>query len=287
MKMNNTVNEKCFQEENNVNVPEKVEITKKDIDRAWFRWVTRSQAGWNYETMQGLGYCCTMLPFLKKVYKDPKELQDMVRLHSQYYNTNVTTGGFVIGADMAVEAEQGYKAKDLIPGLKTGLMGPLAGVGDTFFSVTINTILGSIATYHTSCTIPGTVEQHTESYLKLADNPYVNIIGHAGTEEFPFDYEKVVPVLGEAGKIFEVNAHTFICRKKSIENCVAIARLCKKHGLKILVNSDAHSQYEVASCKKAFEMLKEIDFPEELIINTSEDRVNDYLKSLGIPYKEF
>ena len=85
---------------------EEIEITKKDIDRAWFRWITRSQAGWNYETMQGLGYCCTMLPFLKKNYKDPAELKEMVKLHSQYYNTNVTTGGFVIGADMAVEAEQ-------------------------------------------------------------------------------------------------------------------------------------------------------------------------------------
>ncbi len=137
--MNNTNDKNRPQEE--------IEITKKDIDRAWFRWITRSQAGWNYETMQGLGYCCTMLPFLKKNYKDPAELKEMVKLHSQYYNTNVTTGGFVIGADMAVEAEQGYKAKDMIPALKTGLMGPLAGIGDTFFSVTINTILGSIATY--------------------------------------------------------------------------------------------------------------------------------------------
>lgn len=124
-----------------------VEITKKDVDKAWFRWITRAQAGWNYETMQGLGYACTMLPFLKKVYKKEDELKEMVKLHMQYYNTNVTTGGFVIGADMAVEAVNGYKSKDMIPAVKTGLMGPLAGVGDTFFSVTINTVLGSIATY--------------------------------------------------------------------------------------------------------------------------------------------
>lgn len=133
--------------ETNKNESGPVEITKKDVDRAWFRWITRAQAGWNYETMQGLGYVCTMLPFLKKVYKNEDELKDMVKLHMQYYNTNVTTGGFVIGADMAVEAVNGYNSKDMIPALKTGLMGPLAGVGDTFFSVTINTVLGSIATY--------------------------------------------------------------------------------------------------------------------------------------------
>lgn len=123
------------------------EITKKDVDIAFFRWITRAQAGWNYETMQGLGYCCTMLPFLKKRYKDPKELKEMVKLHLQYFNTNVTTGGLVLGVDLAIEAENGYKSKDLIPAIKTGLMGPVAGVGDTFFSVTINTVLGSIATY--------------------------------------------------------------------------------------------------------------------------------------------
>lgn len=125
----------------------KVEITKKDVDKAYFRWITRAQTGWNYETMQGLGYCCTMLPFLQKTYTDKAELKDMVKLHLQYYNTNVITGGFVIGADMAIEAANGYASKDMIPAIKTGLMGPLAGVGDTFFSVTINTVLGSIATY--------------------------------------------------------------------------------------------------------------------------------------------
>ena len=141
-----------------------------------------------------------------------------------------------------------------------------------------------IASYHTSCTSPGTKEQHTRSYLKLRDNPYVKITGHAGTMEFPFDYDKVVPLLGEAGKIFEINAHTFACRKKSIENCVHIARLCKKYRLPVLVNSDAHSQFEVASCAKAFEMLKEIEFPEELIINIDEERIIHFLKSVNIEY---
>lgn len=143
-----------------------------------------------------------------------------------------------------------------------------------------------IASFHSSCTAPGTVEQHTQAYLNLAKNPLINIIGHAGTASYAFDYEKVIPILGDAGKIFEINAHTFICRKESMNNCVTIAKLCKKYGLRIVVNSDAHSQYDVASCKKAFEMLKEIEFPEELIININEDRVAYYLKSIGVPYKE-
>lgn len=141
-----------------------------------------------------------------------------------------------------------------------------------------------IASYHTSCTTPGTVQQHTESYLQLAKNPYINIIGHAGTENFAFDYEKVVPVLGEAKKVFEINDHTFKCRKKSISNCITIAKLCKKYGFRIMVNSDAHSKYDVGSCDNAFAMLEDIKFPEELIININEDRIAEYLNSINVLY---
>ncbi|ASJ21658.1 hypothetical protein BHAMNSH16_08400 [Brachyspira hampsonii] len=125
----------------------KYNITKKDMDKVFFRWITRAQSCWNYETMQGLGYCSTIYPILKKIYTDKNELKEMMKLHLQFFNTNVVTGGFVLGADTAIEANNGYKSKDMIPAIKTGLMGPLAGVGDTFFTVTINTVLGSIAAY--------------------------------------------------------------------------------------------------------------------------------------------
>ena len=122
-------------------------LTKKDVDRIIFRWITRAQSCWNYETMQGLGYCSTMLPFLKEKYTDKNELKEMIKLHMQFFNTNVATGGFVLGVHLALESNNGYKSKEMIPAIKTGLMAPLAGVGDTFFTVTINTVLGSIATY--------------------------------------------------------------------------------------------------------------------------------------------
>lgn len=123
-----------------------MKVTKKDIDRIYFRWITRAQSCWNYESMQGLGYCATMLPFLKEKYQG-EELKEMVKLHMNFFNTNVITGGFVLGADIAIEDEIGYESKEMIPAIKTGLMGPMAGVGDTFFTVTINTVLGSVATY--------------------------------------------------------------------------------------------------------------------------------------------
>ena len=139
-----------------------------------------------------------------------------------------------------------------------------------------------IASYHTSCTEPGTVEEHTESYLAIAKNPYVRMIGHSGTAEFAYDYERVIPEFGKNGKVVEINAHTFICRKTSVENCKKIAGLCQKYGVPVMVNSDAHSEFEVGQVQRALDMLKEMNFPEDLIINTDASRIRDYLTRIGV-----
>ncbi len=138
-----------------------------------------------------------------------------------------------------------------------------------------------IASFHTSCTLPGTREQHTRAYIEAARNPYIHIIGHSGSAEFEYDYEKVIPVFKQYQKVVEINAHTFICREKSIKNCIRIAQLCKEYRVPVAVNSDAHSEFEVAECGKAFDMLKKIDFPEELIINVDHGRLCRYLDSIG------
>lgn len=142
-----------------------------------------------------------------------------------------------------------------------------------------------IASYHTACTVSGTVAEHTYSYLKIAENPYVNLIGHSGSAEFEYDYAKVIPEFGRNKKVVEINAHTFICRKKSIENCKKIAEICAEHNVPIMVNSDAHSEFEVGEVSLAFKMLEEIHFPEKLIINTDMKRITEYLSSIGISYR--
>lgn len=105
-------------------------LTKKDLFQANWRWLWASQLSWNYEKMMAPGYFYTVLPFLKRFYQDD-ELVDMMKMHSQFFNTNAFTGPFIIGMDLAIEEHQGYKAKETVAGIKTGLMGPLAGVGDT------------------------------------------------------------------------------------------------------------------------------------------------------------
>lgn len=139
-----------------------------------------------------------------------------------------------------------------------------------------------VASFHTACTVPGTIQQHTRAYLKIAQNPNVDIIGHSGSVEFEYEYEKVIPAFKKYGKVVEINAHTFICREKSAVNCKRIAAICKELEVPVAVNSDAHSEFEVGECRKAFDMLASMDFPEELIVNTDHRRLWNYLESLGI-----
>lgn len=125
----------------------------------------------------------------------------------------------------------------------------------------------------------------TEAWLNVCKNPYVSVIGHSGVEAFKFDYEKVVPEFGINGKLVEINNTSFRVRKTACENCKKIARICKKNGVPIIVNSDAHFSYQVGVVDNALELLKEIEFPKELIINSDIGKFKSYLEKYMIRKK--
>ena len=122
------------------------------------------------------------------------------------------------------------------------------------------------------------VENCTQAWLQIAKNPKVNVIGHSGSQEFIYDYERVIPEFGRNGKLVEINENTFSVRKGSVSNCVTIAKLCKKYGVPIIVNSDAHFHTQLGHYEQAEKLLKEIDFPTELIVNADIKRFQTYLK---------
>ncbi len=123
------------------------------------------------------------------------------------------------------------------------------------------------------------VEKCTQLWLQVAKNPKVNVIGHSGDPLFAYDYERVVPEFGAQHKLVEINSHTFSVRKQNVENCRKIAIACKKHGVPVVVNSDAHFETDVGNVKAALKLLEEVDFPEELIVNASQARLRDYLEA--------
>ncbi|MFC6169539.1 PTS system mannose/fructose/sorbose family transporter subunit IID [Loigolactobacillus jiayinensis] len=121
-------------------------ITTKDLHRANRRWLWGSQICWNYERMMSTGYLYAMLPTLQNLYSGD-DLKEMMTMHNQFFNTNPFVGPLIVGMDIAIEEKDGIRSKEAVTGLKTGLMGPFAGVGDTIFGVIIPTILGSLGAY--------------------------------------------------------------------------------------------------------------------------------------------
>ena len=122
------------------------QLTQKDFNQINRRSLLFSQLGWNYERMQGSGYLFIILPQLRKIYGDDSpELKEMMKIHSQFFNTSNFFNTIITGIDLAMEEEEQYKAKDTVKGMKVGLMGSFAAVGDSLFASLIPTIFGALA----------------------------------------------------------------------------------------------------------------------------------------------
>ncbi len=118
-------------------------LTRQDLMRAFWRYVFLFQCGWNYERMQSVGYCYTMIPILKKLHPDPEEFKEAFLTNLNFFNTNPVVGApLIIGAHIALE--EAGASLETTEGLKVGLMGPLAGVGDTLVWALYNSIIFSI-----------------------------------------------------------------------------------------------------------------------------------------------
>ena len=125
-------------------------------------------------------------------------------------------------------------------------------------------IIGSV---HTDILPSGTEEQNTNAYLGLAKNPLVDVIGHPANVKFPFDYEKGIRAFKEHDKLVEINESTLLW-KNAEGNYRKIIPLCKKYGVSLIVNTDAHFFTAVGQVSRSMELLKEFDYPRELIVNT-------------------
>ena len=125
---------------------EKIELSKKDrMTVAWRS--TFIQGSWNYERMQNGGWAFSMIPAIKKLYKTKEEQTDALKRHLEFFNTHPYIASPILGVTLALEEERanGSEIDDVaIQGVKVGMMGPLAGVGDPVFWFTLRPMLGAL-----------------------------------------------------------------------------------------------------------------------------------------------
>ena len=126
---------------------QKVALTKQDRISVCFR-STFLQGSWNYERMQNGGYCYAMIPAIKRLYTTKEEQAEALKRHLEFFNTQPYVAAPILGVTLALEEERanGAPVDDAaIQGVKVGMMGPLAGVGDPIFWFTVRPILGALA----------------------------------------------------------------------------------------------------------------------------------------------
>ncbi|WP_367271662.1 PTS system mannose/fructose/sorbose family transporter subunit IID [uncultured Eubacterium sp.] len=136
-------------EQNNtiIGTTEKYQVTQKDLNRTAARYNFMACNIFNYESQQGPAVAWAMAPVLRKIYKNDEEYKAALNNHFNYYNSTTVMSSMILGATLAIEEKDGIQAKETVQSLKTSLMGPFAGVGDTLVWVLWPTIIGSISGY--------------------------------------------------------------------------------------------------------------------------------------------
>ncbi|GEM03115.1 PTS N-acetylgalactosamine transporter subunit IID [Halolactibacillus miurensis] len=117
-------------------------LNKKDLNKMVWRSLLL-QSSFNYERMQGGGWTYSIIPGLKKIHKNKKDLSNALQDHMQFFNTHPFLITFIQGVILAMEENK--EKRETIRGIKVALMGPLGGIGDALFWLTLLPITGGIA----------------------------------------------------------------------------------------------------------------------------------------------
>ena len=125
----------------------KITLSKKDRRSVMLR-SQFLQGSWNYERMQNGGWAFSLIPALKKLYPNKEDASAALKRHLEFFNTHPYIAAPILGVTLALEEDKANGADiddAAIQGVKVGMMGPLAGIGDPVFWFTVRPILGAIA----------------------------------------------------------------------------------------------------------------------------------------------
>ncbi|WP_053218225.1 PTS system mannose/fructose/sorbose family transporter subunit IID [Virgibacillus senegalensis] len=117
------------------------ELSQKQIHKLAWRSLLL-QASFNYERMQAAGWLYSLIPGLKQIHKNKKDLSKSMKDNLEFFNTHPFLVTFVMGIILAMEQKK--EDREAIRGIKVATMGPLGGIGDALFYLTLLPITASI-----------------------------------------------------------------------------------------------------------------------------------------------
>ncbi len=136
---------------------------------------------------------------------------------------------------------------------------------------TLSRIDYCIASMHTFCLQPGTAKENTDAAINAMKNPYVKILGHPDDARYPLEYDRLVEAALKEKVLLEINnssLHPLAARQGARENILTLLRLCKEHKCPVILGTDSHICDTIGRFEWTEELLQEVEFPQELIVNT-------------------
>ena len=122
----------------------RIRVTRGDLLKSWALWTFFAHANYNYERLQGTGFAHAMTPIIRRLYTSEDDIRAALKRHLVFFNTEPNFGNVVHGTVIAMEEQRANGAAiddDAINSVKSGLMGPMAGIGDTLSQSTLTPIL--------------------------------------------------------------------------------------------------------------------------------------------------
>ena len=124
-----------------------VSLEEKDVKKSYWLWQFFSHANYNYERMQGTAVAMAMAPIIKKLYPNQEEKAAGLKRHLTFFNTDPNFGAVILGGTIAMEEQRANGAPltdEAINSFKTGMMGPMAGIGDSIVQGVVIPIMVAI-----------------------------------------------------------------------------------------------------------------------------------------------
>lgn len=120
-------------------------LSKKALNKSFWLWFYGHQVCFSLELMQTLGYTLSMYPLIDELYSTPEEKRDALKTYSTFFNTEPQLGTVIVGVTAGLEEARANGDEniddEMIAGMKAGLMGPIAGIGDSLVVGTLIPIL--------------------------------------------------------------------------------------------------------------------------------------------------
>lgn len=121
-------------------------VSKKALNKSFWNWYYGHLTCFSQEHMQTFGYLCAMLPIVEDLYDTKEEQAAALETYKAFFNTEPQLGSVIVGVTVGLEEARANNEGvdgDTINGLRAGLMGPIAGIGDSLVvGVLIPLLLG-------------------------------------------------------------------------------------------------------------------------------------------------